>query len=96
MEDGTPYCRNVKGLIEDWFNLKYKADDFRLFIDFGKGSFKCVLLHNDGLIKGIPLLYSTKMNENQEDVDWYHDCSKSKKYSSKFISCPNCICFYRP
>lgn len=83
MDDGTPYCKEVKELIEDWFCYEYVSTDYRLFLDSGKGSFKCVLLHNDNLIGGIPLLYSTEMNENQDHVEaalitigYYNECNQ--------------------
>ena len=63
------YCFEIKRLIEEWFELEYDPADYRLFLDSGKGSFKIVLLNNDQTIKPIPLLYSTSLCENSNDID---------------------------
>lgn len=69
LPDGTPYCKAVDLLITDWFELPYDANDYRLFLDSGKGSLKAVLLSNDGRLRSLPLLYSTTLKETQDDVE---------------------------
>ena len=69
LPDGTPYCKEVRLLIEDWFGLLYVPSDYRLFLDSGKGSLKAYLLSNNGRLRSLPLLYSTTLKETQDDVE---------------------------
>lgn len=67
--DNLSYCCDIKGLIEGWFEIAYDPEEYRLFIDSGKGSFKMVLLNNENKIKPIPLLYSKDLKERESDVE---------------------------
>lgn len=74
LPDGTPFCKDVDLLIEDWFEMPYDANEYRLFMDSGKGSLKAVLLSNGGHLKSLPLLYSTTMKESQADIEKVLEC----------------------
>lgn len=62
------YCSDVKGLIDELKPNAYKAEEWRLFIDSSKRSFKAVLLHNGNRYAPIPVAHSTKLKEKYENL----------------------------
>lgn len=56
------YCSDVQKLVET-MGIKYKKDDWRLFIDSSKRSLKAVLLHKLNTKPSIPIAYSTDTKE---------------------------------
>ena len=59
---------NVEPLLLSLGVNAYVPDNWRLFIDISKRSFKCVLLHNGSLYSSIPVAHSTALKENYEGI----------------------------
>ena len=62
------YCNDVLGLVKS-FNIAYKADEWRLFIDSSKRSLKAVLLHNGNKYASLPVAHSVHLKECYENLD---------------------------
>ena len=61
------YCSNIYGLIEK-SGLTYDSNNWRLFLDSSKRSFKAVLLHNTNQNAPITIGHSVCLNESYENV----------------------------
>jgi hypothetical protein len=66
-EENMIYCCDISGLI-NYFNLDYRPDEWRLFIDSSTKSLKGVLLNNGNQYGSIPLAHSVKMKETYESI----------------------------
>ena len=70
-ENNVDYCKNVQELIENLFKhfgLSYRAEYWRLFIDFSKTSMKGMLLYNGLSMPSITLTHSTEMSETCKNI----------------------------
>nr|XP_047125236.1 uncharacterized protein LOC124807409 [Hydra vulgaris] len=67
-EEKIVYCRNIPGLLLQMGLPEYRPEDWRLFIDSSMRSLKCVLLHNSNSYASIPILHSTKLKEEYENI----------------------------
>lgn len=63
------YCNNIGGLLMILGLSRYKAEEWRLFIDSCKRSLKCVLLDSGNNHAAVPIAHSTKLKEEYENVD---------------------------
>lgn len=67
-DDNTfTYCNDIDGLMNA-MQIKYKSNDWRLFIDSSKFSLKVVLLHKTNEKPSIPIGYSTDMKETYDSM----------------------------
>lgn len=60
-------CNDVDGLLKS-MGIDHKPEEWRLFLDSSKHSFKVILLHNGNELPSIPLAYSTVLKECYNDV----------------------------
>jgi len=67
-ENEIVYCNNVEGLLKKLGVFGYNPNDWRLFIDSGKRSLYCVLLHNGNAFRSIPLGHSTTLKEKYNEI----------------------------
>ena len=49
------FCIDVPSLLLNLGVNEYKQEEWRLFIDISRRSFKCVLLHNSNMYEPIPI-----------------------------------------
>ena len=61
------FCNNVPGLIST-FNIHYKPEDSRLFMDSSKTSLKPVLLHSGNKYASLPIGLSIHLSEYYENL----------------------------
>lgn len=61
------YCPDVELLMHE-MNIKYKSNDWRLFIDSSKNGLKAILLHKTNKLPEIPIAYSTDTKETYEKM----------------------------
>ena len=62
------YCTDVERLLLAMGLSAYRSNDWRLFIDNSKRSFKCVLLHNGSQYGSIPIEHSVILNKNYKNI----------------------------
>ena len=62
------YCTDVEGLLLAMGLSAYRSNDWRIFIDSSKRSFKCVLLHKGNQYGFIPIGHSVTLKENYENI----------------------------
>ena len=62
------YYTNVKGLLLAMGLSACRSNDWRLFIDSSKRSFKCVLLRNGNHYGSIPIGHSVTLKDNYENI----------------------------
>lgn len=67
-EDDFVFCNNIENLLSAIGLPKYISDEWRLFIDSSKRSFKCILLHNSGKFACVPIGHSVILKENYTSV----------------------------
>lgn len=67
------YCCDIRGLFAA-LGQKYVPDEWRLFIDGGKGSLKAVLLHKSNIKPSIPVGYAKNVKENYESMQKILKC----------------------
>ncbi|RLU16501.1 hypothetical protein DMN91_010569 [Ooceraea biroi] len=67
-DENLVYCKDVRGLINEFKPGLYVADKWRLFIDSSKASLKAVLLHNGNKYAAIPLAHSTTLSESYKTL----------------------------
>lgn len=67
-EKTSAYCPDV-GKLMDAMEIKYEADDWRLFIDSSKLSLKAVLLHKTNKKPSVPIAYSTETKETYDALE---------------------------
>jgi len=68
-EGDLVFCINVPGLMLH-FNIHYKTDEWRLFIDSSKRSLKAVLLHNGNKYASLPVGHSVYLKECYKNLDF--------------------------
>lgn len=61
--DGLVFCIDVHSVMETLVH-EYDTDEWHLFIDSSKVSFKAVLLHNGNKFPSVPLTHTTNMNNH--------------------------------
>ena len=68
MEDDFVFCNDIPGLRAEMGLSKYNSDEWRLFIDSSKRSFKCVLLHKGNKFACVPIGHSVVVTEHYLNV----------------------------
>lgn len=68
-ENDIVYCNNISGLLMKLGLSRYKAEEWRLFMDSSKRSLKCVLLDIGNNHAAVPIAHSTKLKEEYQNVD---------------------------
>jgi hypothetical protein len=68
LKEGVCYCNDINSLMLE-FNEEHKPHEWRLFIDSGKESLKCVLLHNGNEKPSVPLAHASRMKETYESME---------------------------
>ncbi|GBL94787.1 hypothetical protein AVEN_244766-1 [Araneus ventricosus] len=68
-DSNLDYCSDIFGLTLK-FGVKYKDDEWRLFIDSSKRSLKAVLLHNGNKYASVPVGHSTHLKESYENIEF--------------------------
>ena len=76
------FCNNISGLMQS-LSYQHISDEWRLFIDASKSSFKAVLLHNGNTKPSVPLAYAVNMKESYESMNILLEAIKYSKYSWK-------------
>jgi len=66
-EDGVMFCNDVCSVMEV-LGHEYNLDQWRLFTDSSKVSFKVVLLHNGNRFASIPLARAASVKESYESM----------------------------
>ena len=66
-EDGVVFCNDVCSVME-FSGHEYGPEQWRLFIDSSKVSFKVVLLHNGSRFLSAPLAHAANMKEIYESM----------------------------
>lgn len=61
------FCNNVCGVM-NILGIRYKIEEWRLFIDASKTSLKTVLLHNGNNLPSVPVGYGANMKESYETM----------------------------
>ena len=84
-ETSLVYWTDVKGLMNQLKKDTYEDEDWRLFIDSSKRSIKGVPLHNTNSYAPIPIVHSTVMKEEYNNVKILLD--KVKYASHKWLIC---------
>ena len=69
-EKDLVYCTDIVYLLQKLGVPHYEPQDWRLFIDSCKRSFKCVLLHNGNQLASVPLAHSTSLKEIYDSVKY--------------------------
>ena len=69
-EKDLVYCTDIVYLLQKLGVPHYEPQDWTLFIDSCKRSFKCVLLHNGNQLASVPLAHSTSLKENYDSVKY--------------------------
>ena len=67
-DDSFFYCHDVVGILRALGLPEYHPEEWRMFIDSSKRSFKCVLLHNGNNYASIPIGHSVYAKESYEEV----------------------------
>jgi len=67
LKDGAAFFNDVCSVMEV-LGHEYNPDQWRLFIDSSKVSFKLVLLHNGNRFPSIPLAHAANMKESYESM----------------------------
>lgn len=62
------YCHNITALM-GMFNIEYNSNEWRLFLDSSKRSFKGVLLHNGNKYASVPVGHSVHLKERYENLE---------------------------
>jgi len=62
-EGGVLFCNDVYSVMEVPGH-EYNPDQWRLFTDLSKVSFKVVLLHNENRFPSVPLAHAPNMKES--------------------------------
>jgi len=66
-EDGVVFCNDVCSVMEV-LGYEYNPDQWRLFIDSSKISFKVVPLNNGNKFPSVPLAHAANMKESYERI----------------------------
>lgn len=66
-ERTSAYCKDVEKLMRN-MEIRYNADEWRLFIDSSKNSLKAVLLHQTNTKPSVPIAYSVETKETYESL----------------------------
>jgi hypothetical protein len=80
MSDEVCFCADINGLMEE-LGYEHHPEDWRLFIDSGKESLKCVLLHNGNEKPSVPLAHASRMKETYESMDCLLTLIKYKEFN---------------
>ena len=72
------YCHDEQGLMDELKSGVYKDEEWSLFIDSSKRSFKGVLLYNKNKFASIPIADSTVLKETHQNLGFV---LKKIKYS---------------
>jgi len=83
-ENSTVYCNNIEGLIDE-LNATYSPNDWRLFLDSSKRSFKAVLLHNGNKYASLPVAHSIELTEEYGNIAFVLE--KLKYENHKWVIC---------
>ena len=75
------YCNNVEGLLKHMGVETYNVDEWRLFIDSSKRSFKCVILHNGNKYASVPIGHSVNMKEKYEEIKLVRELIQYKAHN---------------
>lgn len=78
-EKDFAYCDDVETLMAA-MDIKYDANDWRLFIDSSSSSLKAVLLHKTNKKPSIPVAYSTETSETYEAMENILKCIKYEEH----------------
>ena len=68
MADDFVYCNNIQSLLSEMGLPEYNPDEWRLFIDSSKRSWKCVLFHNGNKFACVPIAHSVIVKEHYLNV----------------------------
>ncbi|GFY17823.1 uncharacterized protein TNCV_1075581 [Trichonephila clavipes] len=63
------FCNNVPAILE-MFKIMYEPEEFRLFIDSSKRSWKAVLLHHGNRYASVPVGHSVHLKECYENLEF--------------------------
>ena len=85
IEDSLVYCNNVEGLVNEYKSNSYSPDEWRLFVDSSKRSFKAILLHNGNKYASIPIAHSVTLEEKYENLAYV--LNKIKYHDHKWLIC---------
>lgn len=75
------YCFDIDGSMDQLKPGVYKDEDWRLFINSSKRSFKAVLLHNTNIYGLIPMAHTTEFKESYESVKLVLDKIKYQEHN---------------
>ncbi|KAI6650024.1 hypothetical protein LOD99_6239 [Oopsacas minuta] len=64
------YCCEIEGLLKELGRTLYDSNDWRLFIDSSKRSFKVALLHNYNKFGSLPLAHSVILTGKYKNVNF--------------------------
>lgn len=78
-ENSLVYCCNIEGLINE-LNAIYLPNEWRLFLDSSKRSFKAMLLHNGNKYASIPVAHSVVLSEEYHNLAFVLEKLKYKKH----------------
>ena len=62
------YCNNIPALLNETGIVQYSPENWRLFIDSYKQSYKCVLLRNGNKYGSIPIAHSVEAKETYASI----------------------------
>jgi hypothetical protein len=67
-EESLVYCNDIPNLI-NMLGVKYKTDEWGLFIDSSKTSLKGVLLHNGNRLASVPVAHLVNLKETYKNLE---------------------------
>lgn len=84
-ENSLVYCHDVAGLVNEYQPEFYSPEDWRLFVDSSKRSFKAILLHNGNKFASIPIAHSITLEEKYDNLAYILE--KIKYDDHKWLIC---------
>ena len=63
------YCNNIPNILNEMRIVKHSPENWRLFIDSSKQSFKSVLLHDGDKYGSISVAHSVEAEETYESIN---------------------------